>query len=120
MKKPRESPNTVGSIRRTPGREVSMTFKAARMITETRDRNLKPETGNQKPDGQRSVIKGTTHGRWAKRRRTCTMKTASLAVVLSLVAASLSAAIAISTISPAGGLTRGGEIVHLHGSGVTG
>jgi IPT/TIG domain len=47
------------------------------------------------------------------------MKPTFLAVVLSLVASSLSAAIAISTISPAGGLTRGGEIVHIHGTGFT-
>src|SRR5216684_2169519 len=35
MKKPRASPCTRGSRSRTPGREVSVTFKAARMIAVT-------------------------------------------------------------------------------------
>src|SRR5881628_2893283 len=40
------------------------------------------------------------------------------AVLVALTATSLSAAVAVSTITPAGGLTRGGEYVHIHGAGL--
>jgi len=48
------------------------------------------------------------------------VKILSFAAVLSLAAASVTADVTVSTISPAGGLTRGGEIVHIHGAGFIG
>jgi hypothetical protein len=40
------------------------------------------------------------------------------AVLFALAATSMSAEVAVSTINPAGGLTRGGEYVHVHGAGL--
>src|ERR1700686_300090 len=53
MKKPRASSYTSGSIRRTSGREVSVTFKAARMIAVTG-----AEGGGQRAEGRRQRAEG--------------------------------------------------------------
>src|SRR5438309_11746556 len=44
------------------------------------------------------------------------MRTLWAAAVLAFAVTTLSADVTVSTISPASGLTRGGEIVHIHGA----
>src|SRR5260221_9863990 len=46
------------------------------------------------------------------------VKILSAAITVALAATPLSAAVAVSTITPVCGQTRGGEIVHIHGTGL--
>src|SRR3954452_4006767 len=48
------------------------------------------------------------------------MKTTLLAIVAISLAAALPAAMTVSTMTPSGGLIRGGELVHIHGTGLAG
>ena len=47
-------------------------------------------------------------------------KTGTVAAVVAFVAVALSAEVMVSSITPASGLTRGGEIVHIHGTNLLG
>src|SRR5205814_438799 len=65
-----------------------------------------------------SGCRGQPHGGGMGDSRSC--KAVVVTVVLSFAVAALSAEVTVTSITPASGLSRGGEIVHIHGTSLLG